>query len=49
MSEYMATILPIYAKDNSEKVNIYARAIACELTGGDVEVPVQGEYFRAIV
>jgi prolyl-tRNA synthetase len=49
MSEYMATILPIYAKDNSEKVNIYAREIARELTGGETEVPVQGEYFRAIV
>ncbi len=49
MSEYMATFLPIYGKENSDKVNTYLRSLASELTGGTTEVPVQGEYFRAIV
>lgn len=49
LSEYRATILPIYGKDNAEKVNAYVREIAKDLVGGDIEVPVQGEYFRAIV
>ena len=37
----MATILPIYGKDNAEKVNAYARNLAMQLVGGDTEVPVQ--------
>lgn len=49
MSEYLATILPIYGKDNSEKVNIYARSLAEKLVGWSTEVPVQWEYFRAII
>lgn len=49
MSDYLATILPIYGKDNAEKVNAYAREVAKKLVGGDTEVPVQGEYFRAMV
>jgi prolyl-tRNA synthetase len=49
LSEYMATILPIYGKDNAEKVNEYARSLAIELVGGNTEVPIQGEYFRAMV
>ena len=49
MSEYLATILPIYGKENAEKVNAYVRDLAHDLAGWDTEVPVQGEYFRAIV
>lgn len=41
MSEYLATILPIYGKDNAEKVNTYAREMAKNITGGNIEVPVQ--------
>jgi hypothetical protein len=32
MSEYLATILPIYGKENKEKVDAYARSIAYDLT-----------------
>lgn len=49
MSEYKAVILPIYGKDNKEKVDSYAREIAEKLASGTTEVPVQWEYFRAIV
>ena len=49
ISEYMAMILPVYGKDNKEVVNAYARSLAEEMVGGITEVPVQGEYFRAII
>lgn len=49
MSEYLATILPIYGKNNTHTVNTYARNIARNLTGGDTEIPIQGEHFRAMV
>lgn len=49
MSEYLATILPVYGKDNTERVNTYTRLLAEELAGWNTEVPVQWEYFRAIV
>ncbi len=41
MSEYIAVILPIYGKENSEKVNIYARSLAEKLVGDTREVPVK--------
>ena len=49
MSEYIAVILPIYGKENSEKVNIYARSLAEKLVGDTREVPVKWEYYRAFV
>lgn len=49
MSEYLATILPIYGKWNEEAVNGYVREIAKCIVNNAHEVPVQGEYFRAIV
>jgi prolyl-tRNA synthetase len=49
LSEYSATILPIYGKENQEKVNTYTRKIAQAVTGSQKEVPMQGEYFRANV
>ncbi len=50
MSEFRACILPIYTKDNSEAIGAYSRKIAGLLVGENVvEVPVQGEYFRALV
>lgn len=49
MSEYQAVILPIYGKDNSEKVNAYARKIATVVAGSENEVPVQGDVMRAKV
>ncbi len=33
MSEYLATILPIYGKENAEKVNAYVRDLAHDLAG----------------
>ena len=50
MSEYLAVVLPLYTKDNRETIGVYAREIAALLVGVDhTEVPVQGEYFRALV
>lgn len=50
MSEFMACILPIYTKDNKEAIEAYSRKIAQAIIGEDTnEVPVQGEYFRALV
>ena len=33
MSEYLATILPVYGKENAEKVNAYVRNLAHDLAG----------------
>jgi prolyl-tRNA synthetase len=50
MSEFKAVILPLYTKDNAEAIGEYARSIGRLLVGTEaVEVPVQGEYFRALV
>jgi prolyl-tRNA synthetase len=50
MSEFIACILPLYTKDNREVIGEYARNIAKILLGENTnEVPVQWEYFRALV
>ena len=49
MSEYQAVILPIYGKENAEKVNEYARKIATMIAGSENEVPVKGDVMRAKV
>jgi prolyl-tRNA synthetase len=50
MSEYIACVLPLYTKDNREAIGEYARKIAKIIVGEDAtEVPVRGEYFRALV
>jgi len=49
MSEYEAVILPIYGKENTDRVNAYVREIASIVTGSQTEIPVRGEYFRAYV
>ena len=50
MSEFKAVILPLFTKDNTETIGEYAREIGRLIVGADAsEVPVQGEYFRALV
>lgn len=47
MSEYAATLLPIYGKDNYTAVNTYTMKVAQALTLSESTVPVKWEYFRA--
>lgn len=49
LSEYKAVILPIYGKDNEDKVNDYAEKIASIVTGSNVKAPVKWEYFKKYV
>lgn len=50
MSEFHAVILPLFTKENTEAIGEYAREIGRHIVGVDAsEVPVQGEYFRALV
>lgn len=46
MSEYMATLLPLYANDEAG-VREYTDTIAETLLGKNNDIPVQGQYFRA--
>ena len=46
MSEYMATLLPLYANDEAGVKN-YTDTIAEILLGKNTDIPVQGQYFRA--
>ena len=41
MSEYAATLLPIYAKDNESAVNTYTMKVAQALTLSESTVPVK--------
>jgi prolyl-tRNA synthetase len=50
MSEFQAVILPLFTKENTEAIGEYARQIARLIVGETAsEVPVHGEYFRALV
>jgi prolyl-tRNA synthetase len=50
MSEFEAVILPIFTKDNTDSIQEYVRKIGRLIVGKDAsEVPVQWEYFRALV
>jgi len=46
MSEYIATLLPLYANDEAG-VKEYTNTIAKTLLGDNTDIPVQGQYFRA--
>ena len=46
MSEYVATLLPLYANDEAG-VREYTDTIAETLLGKNNDIPVQGQYFRA--
>lgn len=46
MSEYLATLLPLYANDEAG-VKEYTNTIAKTLLWDNTDIPVQGQYFRA--
>jgi prolyl-tRNA synthetase len=49
LSEFKAVILPIYGKENEEKVNAYVEQIAQKITGSTTKAPYKGEYFKKYV
>lgn len=49
LSEFKAVILPIYAKENEDKVNNYAKMLANIITKWDIQVPYKWEYFKKVV
>lgn len=49
ISEYKAVILPIYGKENEEKVNSYSESIAQSITWSKTKAPVKWEYFKKFV
>ena len=49
LSEYSAVILPIYWKENENKVNNYIEKIAEKITKSKVLSPVKWEYFKKYV
>ena len=50
MSEFKAVILPLFTKDNVSEIRKYAVEIGEKIVWTRAsEVPVQGEYFRALV
>gem|GEM_PF-772278 len=46
MSEYRATLLPLYMGDKAV-IDSYTEVIAETLLGNNTDIPVQGQYFRA--
>lgn len=49
LSEYDAVILPIYWKDNYDKVDEYVKKISEIITWSNINVPVKWDFFRANV
>lgn len=49
LSEYKAVILPIYGKENEEKVNEYVAKLASIITKTNTLSPVQWEYYKKFV
>ncbi len=49
LSEYKAVILPIYWKNNSDKVNEYVNKVSSIITWSSNNVPVKWDFFRANV
>jgi len=49
LSEFKSVILPIYGKENEEKVNAYVEQIAQKITGSTTKAPFKWEYFKKYV